>query len=392
MITSDRLRSSRGPDEDDGRPIRAKKHKYQDSDFIYSAGSSTSTKPQPSVSGEPNPDKSTDQPQVCVSSESKTATNKGEKLYPKRDRTKTAKFEEFFSNNLKKSEGKFKQNNEHSTKNETESVVENAYLNIDISEVESNSSAHADKAEHGNIQHSNTKSKGELEGRKCDSIVVGKTLPVYDSKLESEITEKALIKIDNEKEIEEESLTLESDDILELSDELLLQNIEACMEIIKDESKQIPSPTLLELSEGDSSNSETESIIDDDVSLIRVKIPKHIQKLMIKSKAELRDDDDDDVPLSHLMKSGTSFSGATIKNGKLKRPVGRPRKYPIVTEKVKRPVGRPRKEKSENKNGAKTLPNGQVFTFALPACLIVTFCTYPLFSLGPPGLSSNNLS
>ncbi|XP_066926289.1 uncharacterized protein [Clytia hemisphaerica] len=310
VITSDRLRSSREPDEDDGRPIRAKKHKYQDSDFIYSAGTSTSTKPQQAESGE--------------STLNKTTYYQGEKLYPKRDRTKTSKFEKLFSNNLKQSDAQLQLSGDNNSIQEAE--------------------------------QSNAIDGGETGARKFDTFA-RKTFTGVDNMLreigsDGEFSGTKLDRINNENEIDGGSTTLESEEILELSsDELLLQNIEACIEIVKDESKKIPLPTLSELSQ-DSSNSESEDIVEDDVCLTRVKIPKYIRKLMIKSRAELREDDDD-VPLSHLMKNGPFLSGATIKDGKLKRPVGRPRKYPIVVDKIKRPVGRPRKEKTENKIEAK---------------------------------------
>ena len=118
----------------------------------------------------------------------------------------------------------------------------------------------------------------------------------------------------------------------ELSSDILLRDIECRIEVVNVD-RQLPS--LPDFDSYASSSSESEMVVtDDDVYLTRVRIPKHILNKDSSSARHKRPKTTpgiDDIPLSRLVgKRGPTGPLRIGKDGKLKRPVGRPRKNPVV--------------------------------------------------------------
>ena len=291
VITSDRLRSSRIGDNE--KPSTSKNEKQEENTYKLSfhkdaRNSTTSTTTNKTTNND---------------------NNAREKLYPKRERTKTAKFEEFFTGFTKKGQ----------SEEQVDTAPDNNKAAIELKEENNKADLLENKMK--------TNEKAILDSSQMEN-------PTNNNNDQSMIQD------------------------FELSDTDLTEDITIEMEIIRDLSNKTPPSSLLDSKQSSESDS-CESVIEDGERLELIRIPKRIrryirqqqqqqqqqrQHLQEKNNPEI----DDDIPLSRIFNTSISGQLRLSEDGKVKRPVGRPRKHPIVINKVKRPVGRPRKEPTES--------------------------------------------
>jgi len=375
VITSDRLRSSRFPEVDDSRPIRNKRHKYQGSDFIYADGR-VDEKGMVSTDEKYTRD---------VKGAAKADVNPGEKLYPKRERIKTSKYEDF--NKTSKQQLKSELNSDdlrgsNSSSSSSANTIQSAGVERRVEEyiIVHPSTADAFQLEGGgpssvysNVKDTEESSTGDENGYssamtavdddEAEREIQGANNELTNDKHTDVLCKKGNVSVAETEDFiggqkQREDVEMEQDkgepDEFELSADLLLRDIESAIDVVKVDG-QVPSSSLLAGFDWTCSSSSEENevvVTDEDVCLTRIRIPKHIlnndSRFVRAGQKRPTPAEIDDIPLSRLVGRNVLTGPLRIgKDGKLKRPVGRPRKNPVVINKVKRPVGRPRKEQSD---------------------------------------------
>ena len=329
VITSDRLRSSRISEGD--KPTSSKKAKFHEDEDDLNTPSASPPSSSIIFSHKPNNDD----------------IKNREKLYPKRERTKTEKFEEFFTG--------FKKNSR--AEESAESVSDSNEVEVTVDTIDG--STVSNKSDEKYHYLSNV-SQGEILTNDIDQTTVD------DVRSSSS------------------ALAVPEDVVSELTDNALIKDITVELEIIRDVSNKTPPPYLLESTKQSSESDDCESVIEDGVRLELVRIPKRLRGCLMRDNNQRSLDVDDDIPLSQIF--GNSVGDGTGgllrlgKDGNLKRPVGRPRKHPLVINKVKRPVGRPRKEHSQTDNNKASTNQQQKRKRGRPPSLFVPSAYYGAYS------------
>ena len=314
VITSDRLRSSRIGDND--KPLTSNKNENQEENtnkLKKVCRNSTTT----------------------TATTSKTTSNSDnsarEKLYPKRERTKTAKFEEFFTGFTKKGQLEEQKLETAPDSSKAAETKEDTTNNADSTENEMKMNEKADKMDDS--------LKGEPDENNEQSIIQDNICGVVTSSSSSTSPSTEAVK-DQQK-------------VSELTGTTLTKDITIEIEIIRDPSNKTPPSSLLEsIKQSSESSDSCESVIEDGERLELIRIPKRMRGLIRQQQQQQQPEDnpeiDDDIPLSRIFNTGINGPLRLSEDGnKVKRPVGRPRKHPIIVNKVKRPVGRPRKEPAD---------------------------------------------